>query len=505
MKFAIPLITLFLVTATGALAGEREEKIIDKALKAYGGEKLMQLRSLKLADTVQHFFEMQSGHSLQGPMSMHLNRYQIELTVDLGNQRKAFKRLTNRLVGNQGANSTTTTHRVFADEQGYSIDHCSREYRPVASIEFNNADFNFDQLSDTLVIRHLALNKPFLRWTDTAVIQGVTHDVLSVTTEGEEAYYVYIEQKQGTLTRLVKIQGERTLSYDFWDHRQTQGVYWAGQVLVSASATPVYLVNNRKLDINPDTRQAFNLPAGYTLSRRPQYIDDSALSINELGKGVYLVGQNWGYTLFVDVGEHYISVGAWQMDRNAHAWAARLDLLHKTAGNRKPVAQHIVTHHHTDHMAALGDIVEQGAELLVYISDIPGVKKHLKDSAGKSRITPLQSKSDLADGRIILFDVPTSHANHNLVVYLPEQKLVFSEDIYGSSYHTQLASLSAWPDLDTYQRLDALVDRTRQLKLEVETYASSHHKRVLTRAEIDKAVQLSCAGESNWHNRLFKN
>ena len=62
-------------------AGEKEDAIIDFSVKAYGGEKLLNLKNLKYTDTIKHFFSHQSGHALVGATSQHLNQIQLEVTL----------------------------------------------------------------------------------------------------------------------------------------------------------------------------------------------------------------------------------------------------------------------------------------------------------------------------------------------------------------------------------------------------------------------------------------
>jgi glyoxylase-like metal-dependent hydrolase (beta-lactamase superfamily II) len=188
---------------------------------------------------------------------------------------------------------------------------------------------------------------------------------------------------------------------------------------------------------------------------------------------------------------------------NSNSWQQGLDLLRQTTGSNKPVAQHVVTHHHTDHMSALNDIVKLGANLVIHPASITGVKKHLQQSLADDRFLPIEDTGYLANGKVMLFDVPISHASHNLVVYLPEHKLLFTEDMFGSSYQIELESPNNWPNKDTYQRLELLTNKTKQLNLEVEQYVSSHHSRVLKQVDIDNALKLSCPAKDELTKRLY--
>jgi glyoxylase-like metal-dependent hydrolase (beta-lactamase superfamily II) len=485
------------------LAGEKENNIINKAVAAYGGDSLMELKNLQFTDNIKHFSQGQSGYSGQGPMSMQLTNNKIEITLDLTNKRKVFKRTTTRLVWGHETDKPTVEHSVFSDGKGYRVDHALQQYRFVKGINYNNVDTGFSQWLDPLIIRQLANNRNNSQWTDTVFIAGQAHDVLKVNAGTEQEYSIFLNQKSGYLTRMVKKRGQHLRSYDFMEHGQRRGITWAKQLFVSTAEQPLYHTDSRELKFNLAQNHEFNIPPDYKPRPKTQQVNVAELTIRELAKGVYFVGQGWSYTLFIDAGDYYISAGAWQENRDTQAWLSALTLLRKTTGNEKPVKQHIVSHHHTDHMMGLNDVVKQGANLVLHPIDIPAVKQHLQQSLTDQRFVAINKTTYLADGKVMLFDIPNSHASHNLVMYLPEHKLLFSEDMFGSSYQTQFDSPNGWPGIDIYSRLDGLTHKINQLGLEVEQYLSSHHGRILSQAEIDKALTISRPSKKELLKRLF--
>lgn len=501
------LILMLIVFSSTLFAGEKENHIIDKSVKAYGGDKLTQLQSLTLTDKMQHYSQWQSGHALQGPMITYLSEHQIELTTDLLNKRKVFKQASSRLVGSHGNDSPTVTHRVFADGEGYTIDHALREYQPSKRINYENTDLGNGQMVDPLLIRQLDQERNNSQWTDIAYIQGEAHDVLAVNSNTKNEYWVYLNQKNGFLTRVLRKRGGQLHSYDFLNHRQTDNIVWAKQLLVSTANKPIYHTDSRKISFNSAKAHHFDIPKSYQPRPKTHAVDVSQLTIRELAKGVYFVGQDWGYTIFIDTGEYYISAGAWGMDNESQTWKKGLELLKQKTGSDKPVGRHIVTHHHTDHMMGLTDILQQGANLVIHPADISSVvtylKKHLPKPVSDDRFIPITENNNLADGKVMLIDVPNSHANHNLVLYLPEHKILFTEDMFGSSFQNAFHSPSGWPSGDTYHRLEVLLNKINKMGLEVEQYVSSHHARILSQAEIDKALLVSRPSREILLKRLF--
>ena len=500
LTFAL-LATVILNFSHQADAGEKEDNVIDNAIAAYGGDKLIHLPSLTIRDRLTHFTRGQTGHSLQGDMSAQLNQITLEIHLDLENKNKVFKRTTTRLVGNHGSHNLVTTHRIFADGQGVILDHCLQQYERVGFINFDNIDAGFSQTLDTIIIRQLHRDRQHSQWNGTAYIQGQAHDVLTVNADSKNEYSLYINRKSGYLSRMLTTDMQRT--YDFLQHQQLDGITWSKEMFVSSGDTPVYYTQDRQISLTAADAKQFTIAPDYKAATQPEYYDVSQFSIREVAEGVYFVGQEWSYTLFIDVGEYYISAGAWGQERTFQGWKKALNLLRETTGNNKPVKQHLVSHHHTDHMAGLSDIIKLGADLIIHPDDIPAVNAYLQHPLDAARFIPISSNSNLADGKVVLFDVPNSHANHNLVIYLPEYRLLFSEDMFGSSFKTEMHSPNSWPSLDTYERLNILVDKVNEMDLEVEQYLSSHHGRVLNQKDIDKALTMGCPDGDAITKKLF--
>ncbi|MBQ4861269.1 hypothetical protein J8L98_06145 [Pseudoalteromonas sp. MMG013] len=482
---------LILLCSVGTMAGEVERKIIDKAVSAYGGEKLLNLKHITYRDNIKHFFQMQSGYSSQGAMTQHLSNQQIDVYIDFKNEQKVLDQHTTRLIGNHDAENKTRTHRLFIQGKGYTADHCLKNYTERHRVNFSNADLGFSRLLDPLIVRQLVRQRMYARLVDKAYIQGRPQHVLEVNDSKQAAYTVFIDQQTGYVSRLLKKHGQQLRSYDFFEHQRKGGIVWAKNMFVSTANQVVYYTDSRGLDFDPPQARMFALPKAYSPASTDTFYDVSQMTIRELASGVYFVGKGWGYTLFTDVGEYLISAGAWGEANNSLAWQQSLALFRATTGNKKPVKQHLVTHHHTDHMSSLKDIVAQGADLLAHPTSIDGIKKHFPDLPS-DRIVKVENQTILAGGKVRLLDVPNSHADHNLVMYLPAQQILFSEDMFGSSYNTAFHSPNNWPSLDTYSRLKTLVSKISKLGLPVKHYVSSHHGRILGQSDIAQALAMQC-------------
>lgn len=496
-------IGLFFLTLSSSIVAS-EHQTIDKAIEAYGGDKLLTLKNLTYTDSIYHFFNHQSGHALQGPTTSHLNQIKLEVNIDLDNQNSELKRATKLLVGYHENKNVTTSHRIFKDGKGYNLDHCLGGYQESDRINFNSADLGYKQMLDPLIVRDLVQERSNSTWIDTAYIEGKGHDVFQVNSNTFGEYTVYINQETGLLSRMLQQRGANLRTYNFLEHQNSNGIVWAKQMFVGTEEKPIYHSTSRNLEVNLPQVSKFSIPTSYQVSKPVEPVDVSERTIRELAKGVYYIGQGWGYTLFIDTGSYYISAGAWGMADRSDDWAKALELLHLTTGNNKPVKQHLVSHHHTDHMSELHDVLDHGAKILLHPTDIDSVKNFLKDRKLEPQdFTAISETTYYADGKVMIFDAPSSQASHNLVIYLPEHKILFAEDVFGSSFVNQHHSPRSWPHMDTYQRLTRHVNTIEAMGLEVEQYVSSHHNRVLNKEDIDKAMSISCPNEDEYLKRLF--
>ncbi|WP_125779445.1 MBL fold metallo-hydrolase [Pseudoalteromonas rubra] len=490
-----------------AHAQSREAQIIERTVAAYGGEHLLTLPGISVSETWYHYSQWLSGHALQGPMVIYLSELQNDYRIDFVAQRKVFKQANSRLVGSHGSDAPEVIHRFFSGKKGASIDHALQRFQHSSRITFDNTTLGYEAMLDTLIVRKLAQLKQPSQWLDTAYIAGVPHDVIAAPLDGkaQTRYTLYLNQNNGLLSRVMTEQQGKKRFYDFMAHSTSGAIRWASQVLVSTADGAQYHSKARTVSVARPVDTSFQIPADYQRAPTVTPFDVSQLTVRELATGVYIVGQDWGYSLFFDAGDYLISAGTWQMNEQAGAgtgaWAKALARLRHSTSLSKPVKYHIVTHHHTDHLRGLRDTLAENTILLVHPADKNAVAEALGPHV---RIETIPASYTLAGGKIRLLDVPNSHAAHNLVVYLSEPQILLTEDMFGSSFEQALHSPARWPDLDTYYRLDALVERLNEQGIKVAQYVSSHHGKVLTQADIERAMAMPRTERPVLLQRLFE-
>lgn len=229
----------------------------------------------------------------------------------------------------------------------------------------------------------------------------------------------------------------------------------------------------------------FAPPAGYT----PPAPAGGA-SVQTVAEGVYLLERLSGYrSLFVDLGDHVVVVEA---PGSSAVSETALGLIRQTLPG-KPVRYVVVTHRHADHIGGVRPYVAAGAVLVApagaepALRDLAAVRRTL--AAGPVDRAPGEPRIEtVADRRVfqgagrrleVISTGGGSHVDSELVVYLPDQRLLYQGDFvtfpdYGGNA----------PDLPVTRELVRLI---QQLGLDVEIIAGSHG-RLGTLAELNAAV-----------------
>jgi cyclase len=189
-------------------------------------------------------------------------------------------------------------------------------------------------------------------------------------------------------------------------------------------------------------------------------------SVEKVAEGVWMATtdqtSNVGWFL---LGDEVVVVDA---GADAATGKALLDKIQETAG--KPVRYLIITHAHGDHAGGTGVFVAAGADVICSESSAPGLAPLVGGaSKGKSGLLALSERLVLFGNtrRVAIYFLGPAHSAGDIVVLLPDEKILFSGDVALSKRAPYMQS----PDVDPKGWENILA---RLAKLDIEKVVPGH-------------------------------
>uniref|UniRef100_UPI003A92A64F hypothetical protein n=1 Tax=Kordiimonas sp. TaxID=1970157 RepID=UPI003A92A64F len=446
-----------MLTTFAASAGDTEDAIIDKAVAAYGGDALVQLKTLRINDSYKGFRRGQSRSASE----VDQVSYQTSTTIDFENKRKSAQS-----IGGVYVQGLYVQHTFFNGKKGYRLQHTARTVEEAPRASFARADKGMSWRLDTVLVKMLLEARATATYQGEEFHRGKPHHLIAFKPEGYPEFHLYIDKITGLVSKMLRQGGkpDSYYSYVFSDYRKQGPFRYAADTYVTLDGIPDSLSAARSLAFNTDIDDAYTIPATYGPPQK--MLDDSKMAVQHLADHVYLAGANGGFTVFVDAGDYYIASGGYP------GLSDRFKAMTAFSGIDKPLRYQIVTHHHDDHIGGMQEAAELGATFIVAREHVKAVRAVITSELGDDRFLIADNRGIYADGLVQVVDVASWHANHNLVTYIPHAKLVFSADHFFSF------AVSGAPDpAEMYAEFKAALD---EHKLDIQHFAAAHSGRVLS-------------------------
>jgi cyclase len=183
-------------------------------------------------------------------------------------------------------------------------------------------------------------------------------------------------------------------------------------------------------------------------------------SVQKVVEGVWMAqtsqGSNVGWFL---VGDQVVAVDAGSDAATGHAV---LEKIQETA--KKPVRYLVVTHPHGDHGGGAGAFAAAGAEVVCHENTVPGLSPIVVPaSKTKSGLLAFSERLDILGGarRVAAYFLGPAHSAGDIVVFLPEAKVLFTGDVVLATGAPYMQS----PDVDP-AGWEQILNRLGQLDVE---------------------------------------
>ena len=447
-----------------AFAGEDEDRLAAKALEAYGGDKLLNLKSVKLRTKYKRLTNDQ-GY-IAGEFD--ISHYDNSVMIDFENSRKEFR------VESGEKDAPYIQHHIFDGENAHRIYAATKQIERNNGRTFTSIDWRTPTRFDPFLAKLLHENKELAEYEGVAFIKGKPVEKISFQAQGYPKYTLYIDPETGLIHKMTRphwMPGS-VFAYNFIEHTYEAGIPFASELYVTKGGMPENLSILRTADFDYDLSGAFQLPDGYV--DLPTGIDTSEMSVTKLAEGAYHIGQGWAFTLFLDAGDHYIGLGGYDGLKD------RFEALQKETTDNKPLKLLAVSHHHSDHIGGTGDAFDLGATIITTEKSYDAIRRVAARDIPDDRFVTAGASGEIADGLVKYIDFPNGHAEHHLMFYVPSLKMMLTGDFF---FSRQVAGSPKGSE--TLARFKDVIE---DAGFDAELFAAEHSSRVLTKADLEAAV-----------------
>jgi len=460
----VSAIAISLVLAGVAIAGEKEDELIDKVVAAYGGDNITNLSSFSIN---KKFLAPALGQSHTSQLEQIGFNSQY-LAVDIAGGSVRFETLF------EGRGGTFQAATISDGETATSINYQAGTYGSAAQADPYAFGGGPMRTNDAVLAYELNKARENAAFVGEENYMNRPHELISMPFPLSPDLTLWVDKETGLISRMHRINPQLgQLDYTFEDRSEDNGIPYAVSTNFFVAGKPnlVSVRNESTFNRNfPDS--LFVLPDG--LSEEAERIDTSEMKSNEIADNVHHVGQGGAFSIFINSPDGLIAAGG------SAGFAQRLQHYRQETGNYQPLAYQVVTHHHNDHLAGIRDATAAGATLITVASNVDAVKSDGASPDANFLVASGRMTIGQGDRRVELYEVSTIHAAGFLVTHVPAEKLIFIADHLNSPYVTGIPTANR----NTVSMWEAL----QELDFDFDKIAIAHGARVFSKRDMQQSV-----------------
>ena len=430
--------------------------IIEKSVAAYGGKQA--LNNLNNIVIKYQVTTVRAGQSRRPEPPWDKTVGQREIVYDFENS--SVRVFNQNSVGGGSAFENTT---LVDSQQSVEIDAKRKTITPVSASYSQLTSPGF-RSNSTLLVKELLKQKSTVRYLGEAQFDKRPHHLLSFIMTSGAAITLYIDKNNSLINKSERLVGSFLVEYFFKDMEKVNGVLLPKHMYYSANGEVNQVFDAIDYRINDTISNYFELPKHYHMVEKAP---DSSMRTRQISDGIYWVTNQNQNSLFVEFEDHLVNIGG------LPGANARIKEVRKSVPN-KPIKYAVLTHHHSDHISGVKELVDKEARIVT-------VKEHQK--VVKQSLNEGQTINfDFVDGKKIIGDNtrtlelynigPTPHTEHYILAYLPEAGIIFDADHYSIDSTGPLPVRSP--------NIEALYEAIEKLNLKVRFIASAHAQKLAT-------------------------
>lgn len=438
--------------------------VIDAAIEAHGGAET--IANLHTLVQESDFINIATGQSRK-PGPPYDRGQQVSFNaIDTENSL-----LVTRNAG-KGGGYVFDQGLIINGENSWQVNHRSGTAAPLAKPDFNTQSGPFIRVTPALLMKQLQARRNTSNWLGETEIEGRIHDVITLVMETGPALGLYIDRETRMLTRMERVLPPfGQIEYHFLDYTEIDGIAFNQKFRLFANGEENLLIDIRSTRVNVPLDDFIEVPANL---ERVAAVAPDELSTQEIDEGVFLIGGNGTYALFVEMEDHVVAIGGTQ------TVPVSIAEMRKQIAD-KPIRYGVLTHHHSDHVPGAAAYAAEGATIITFRANEEVVRTAAADENAKLEF--VDDRMTLTDGKksVVLYNIgPTPHAENILIAYLPEQKIVFEADHFPQPANGVIPP--AVPATEVFAR------RLDDLKIEYTKIIGAHSPRTGSPADLQSAL-----------------
>jgi glyoxylase-like metal-dependent hydrolase (beta-lactamase superfamily II) len=463
---------IVLALSSGALFAEtlplksvnKAGEVIDAAIEAHGGAE--NISDLKTLVRKSEFTNIATGQSRKPGPPYDRNETWSMNAIDLENDIFVAKNK------GEGGGYVFKQGTIINGENSWQTNYRAGTAAPITEPDFNTQSGPFVRVTPVLLMRQLQARRTTSNWLGEVDIDGRKHDVITLVMEVGPALALYIDQETHMLTRMERVLPPfGQVEYSFLDYTMIDGIAFNQKFRLYVNGEDNLIIDIKDTQVNVPLDDYLQVPADL---EKVAAITPAEFGSQEIDEGVFLIGGNGTYTLFVEMEDHVVAIGGTQ------TVPASIKEMRKEISD-KPIKYGVLTHHHSDHVPGAAAYAEEGATIITFEENRQVVLNAAGDDEAKLEF--VEDRMTLTDGnrKVELYNIgPTPHAENILIAYLPEQGIIFEADHFPQPANGVIPP--AVPATAAFAR------RLDELNLDYTRLVGTHSPRVASPDDVKKAV-----------------
>ena len=444
---------------------DKAKALIDAAIEAHGGDALMDDLQTLIVETSTTNYSVDQSRGTEAPWDTSTN---VSLdAIDLENSI-----FVNKTKG-EGGGFEFHNRTIINGDESYQLNLRAGTVARIAEPDYDTTSGPFVRVTPALLLRTAKEREANAHFLGTTTIDEVDYNIVGFSMTVGPAISLYFEKDTNLLRRSERVfPGFGLVEYRFDDYVEKNGVIY------NQSFT-LYLNGDVNLEREIKSVQV-NAPLDDLLEVPPRLVSipeqqPDPLSRQELDDGVWLIGGNGTYAMFVDMGDYIFAAGG------AAGIPEDIESLREVVGD-KPIRYGMLTHHHFDHVLGVSAYEDEGATVIAAKPHERIARRAAKDGESLNLKLVEDSMTLEANGRRVeIIDIgPTAHTEHLLVAWLPEEGILFEADHF--------AMPQGGPVPPAVTSTTTFAKALAEKGLEVKRFVSAHSPRTGTPADLEEAL-----------------